>query len=67
MLRCEMTVDRNTGMPKGFGFVSYDNAASADAAIGSINSQTIDGKTFRIEKTQEDAGPAMPRPAGGGF
>ena len=54
LLRAEMTVDKETGMSKGFGFVSYDNPASAEAAIAAMNGAQIGGRTIRIERTQED-------------
>ena len=54
LLRAEITLDKETGVSKGFGFVSYDNVQSADAAMASMNGAMIGGKQIRIEKTAED-------------
>ena len=39
---------------KGFGFVSFDNPMSADAAMAAMNGAMIAGRQIRIEKTAED-------------
>jgi len=41
--------DRSTGASKGFGFVGYDNPASAQCAIQSMNGMQIDGKRLKVE------------------
>ena len=54
LLRAEITVDKDTGVSKGFGFISYDNVASANAAMEAMNGAMIAGRQIRIEKTAED-------------
>jgi len=56
LLRAEITVDKDTGVSKGFGFVSYDNPMSADAALSAMNGAMVGGRQIRIEKTAEDGG-----------
>jgi len=56
MVRCEITYDKDTGISKGFGFVSYDSAEAADAAMAAMNGAMIGGRQIRIEKTSEDGG-----------
>ena len=45
---------QDTGVSKGFGFVSFTDPASADAAMASMNGAMIGGRQIRIEKTAED-------------
>mmetsp|Transcript_17660 Transcript_17660/g.53629 ORF Transcript_17660/g.53629 Transcript_17660/m.53629 type:complete len:221 (-) Transcript_17660:55-717(-) len=51
LLRAEMTIDKDTGMPKGYGFVSFSDPASADMAMAQLNQQVLFDKQIRIEKT----------------
>jgi len=48
--------DRETGRPRGFGFVEMDDAA-ADAAISSLKGYTMAGRTLNVNE-------ARPRPEG---
>lgn len=49
--------DRETGTSKGFGFVSYDNAVSAQTAIMNLNGLMIGSKRLKVEiKTQRNGG-----------
>ena len=42
--------EKTTGVSKGFGFVSYDNPASAQTAIAGMHGMSIDsGKRLRVE------------------
>ena len=54
LVRCEITVDKDTGISKGFGFVSYSTPEAADAAMAAMNGAMIGGRQIRIEKTSED-------------
>ena len=54
ILRAEITLDKDTGVSKGFGFVSFDTVAAADAAIAGMHGATVAGKQLRVEKTSED-------------
>ena len=54
ILRAEITLDKETGTSKGFGFVSFDNPQAADAAMAAMNGAMIGGRQIRIEKTAED-------------
>ena len=53
-----MIMDRETGRPRGFGFVEMDDAG-ADAAIVALNGTNFGGRTLRVNEAQ-------PRPEGGG-
>jgi RNA recognition motif-containing protein len=41
--------DKNSGRSKGYGFVSYDNAPSAEKAIIKINGKQALGKRLKVE------------------
>ncbi|MEJ2509494.1 MAG: RNA-binding protein [Gammaproteobacteria bacterium] len=49
--------DRETGRPRGFGFVEME-PADAEAAIQALNGQDMGGRALRINEAQERA----PRP-----
>jgi len=51
VLRAEMTVDKDTGQSKGYGFVSYTTVEAADAAMAQMNGSLVGDKQIRIEKT----------------
>ena len=53
--------DRETGRPRGFGFVEMDDAA-ADAAISSLNGTEMGGRSLNIN----EAKPRENRGGGGG-
>ena len=41
--------DKTSGRSKGYGFVSYDNASSAEKAITKINGKQALGKRLKVE------------------
>ena len=57
-----LMMDRATGRPRGFGFVTMSTAEEAQAAIAALNGKQLDGRdlTVNIAKPREE------RPAGGG-
>ena len=58
----KLVTDRETGKPRGFGFVQMeDNAALT--AIEALNGQELGGRNLRINEARERA----ERPSGGGF
>lgn len=54
--------DRETGRPRGFGFVEMD-AETATAAIGALNGSDLGGRTLRVNEARgrEDRGSSRPR------
>ncbi|PPQ78884.1 hypothetical protein CVT26_011706 [Gymnopilus dilepis] len=40
--------DRDTGRSRGFGFVTYSSSQEADAAIGGLNEQELDGRRIKV-------------------
>lgn len=51
--------DRETGRPRGFGFVTLGSDAEAQAAIAKLDGFELDGRRLRVNEAQA-------KPAGGG-
>ena len=62
VLEANLMMDRMTGRPRGFGFITMDSAESAQKAIDSLNGAQLDGRalTVNIAKPREE------RTGGGG-
>lgn len=41
-------LDRETGRSRGFGFVTFETAEEAQAAIDGMNEQYLDGRQIRV-------------------
>ena len=54
-----IVTDRETGRPRGFGFVTMPDNTQAQAAIDALNGTEADGRTLNVNE-------AKPKPAGGG-
>lgn len=55
----KLIIDRETGRPKGFGFVEMPNDNEARAAISALDGKDLDGRPMRVNE-------ARPREGGGG-
>jgi RNA recognition motif-containing protein len=54
-------VDRESGQPRGFAFVTMADSQAAASAISQLNGAEIDGRQIRVDEAQE-----RPRSGGGG-
>ena len=54
-----LVMDRDTGRPRGFGFVEFNNDDDAKNAINGMNGKNIDGRDLTVNE-------AKPREGGGG-
>ena len=54
-----LVMDRDTGRPRGFGFVEFSNDEQARAAIAALNGKNFDGRDLTVNE-------ARPREGGGG-
>jgi len=52
-----LVTDRETGQPRGFGFVEMENGA--DKAISQLDGKQVGGRTLKVNE-------ARPRESGGG-
>lgn len=61
-----LPVDRETGRPRGFAFVEFQDRAHAEEAIQRFNGQVFSGRPLAVSeaRAREDRGPGGPRPGG---
>jgi cold-inducible RNA-binding protein len=55
----KVVMERDTGRPRGFGFVEMSTDAEATAAIAALNGQDCQGRALNVNEAQE-------RSSGGG-
>jgi len=62
-----LPVDRETGRPRGFAFVEFQDRGHAEQAIQKFNGQVFNGRPLAVSeaRAREDRGPGGPRPGGG--
>lgn len=58
--KVDLVRDRDTGQPRGFGFVEMTNDNEAESAINGMNGQTLDGRALTVNE-------ARPKTDRGGF
>lgn len=63
---CYVPMDRESGRPKPFGFVTFKDAAAAQAAITKMSGQPLPGDEGQRPLTVNLARPKEERPAHGG-
>ena len=49
---CNLVLDKNSGLSKGFGFVEIPKAGEAKAAMKAINGKLVDGNKLRVKKAE---------------
>lgn len=63
--RVNIVTDRESGQPRGFGFVEMSNDGEGDRAISALNGKELDGRALNVNearaKTERSGG------GGGGF
>jgi RNA recognition motif-containing protein len=59
-----LPVDRETGRPRGFAFVEFQDRTHAEQAIQRFNGQVFNGRPLAVSeaRAREDRGPGGPRP-----
>ena len=58
--RVSLVTDRETGQPRGFGFVEMASDSDAERAIAELNGRELDGRALNINE-------ARPKESRGGF
>lgn len=59
--RVNICTDRDSGQPRGFGFVEMSNDGEGEKAIAALNGRELDGRTLNIN----EARPKTDRASGG--
>ena len=57
-----LVMDRDTGRPRGFGFVEFAEASEANAAISALNGKNVGGRDLTVNEAKA----REPRSGGGG-
>ncbi|UCF48019.1 MAG: RNA-binding protein [Myxococcales bacterium] len=52
----KLITDRDTGRPRGFGFVEMGNSEHADQAISELNGHSMDGRQLNVNEARERSG-----------
>ena len=60
--RVSIVTDRDSGQPRGFGFVEMGTNSEGDAAINALNGYELDGRALNVN----EARPKEQRSGGGG-
>lgn len=56
-----VVTDRFTGKSRGFGFITFAEAESADEALKTMNGAEVDGRPIRIDRANKRVGGPRPR------
>lgn len=62
VIEANLMMDRMTGRPRGFGFVTMSTPDEAQKAIEAMNGRDVDGRALTVNIAR----PREERPAGGG-
>jgi RNA recognition motif-containing protein len=60
-----LITDRDTGRPKGFGFVEMGSPEEAETAKSALDGTQLDGRSIKVDVAKEQA-PRAPRSGGYG-
>ena len=62
----KLITDRDTGRPRGFGFVEMGSSQDADQAIQQLNGYEMDGRQLTVNEARERTGGGGGGGGGGG-
>ena len=62
VVETNLMMDRATGRPRGFAFITMSTPEEAEKAIASMNGAALDGRSLTVNVAK----PREERPAGGG-
>ena len=61
-----LVMDRETGRPRGFGFIEMDDDAAADAAMAALNGANVGGRNLVVNEARPKTGGGFGGGGGGG-
>ena len=64
--RVTIVTDRDSGQPRGFGFVEMTNNAEGDRAIAAVNGKEIGGRALNVNEAKPKSEGASRGGGGGG-
>jgi RNA recognition motif-containing protein len=69
VVEVKLITDRDTGRPRGFGFVEMGSSEEAEGAINELNGYSMDGRPLTVNEARErsSGGGGGGRGGGGGF
>ena len=59
--RCRIVTERETGKPRGFGFIEFFDIPTAESAIRNLSGSELNGRTIRIVFAEGGPGDFRPR------
>lgn len=62
--RVNIVTDRDSGQPRGFGFVEMANDGEGEKAIAAVNGMDLDGRTLNVNEARPKE--SRPRSGSGG-
>jgi RNA recognition motif-containing protein len=62
---CKLITDRETGQPRGFGFVEMNNDTEANAAMRALDGKDLGGRTLKVNEAKPQPGTGAGRAGGG--
>jgi RNA recognition motif-containing protein len=62
VVEANLMMDRETGRPRGFAFITMSTPEEAQAAVTALNGASLDGRALTVN----EARPKADRPSGGG-
>jgi RNA recognition motif-containing protein len=66
VVEVKIVTDRDTGQPRGFGFVEMATPADAQAVMAQWNGQQLEGRALKVNEAQERTGGGGGGGRGGG-
>ena len=69
MTEVDLIMDKFSGRPRGFGFVTMETKEAAEAAIQALNGKEVDGRAMTVNEARprEERPPRSGGGGGGGF
>jgi RNA recognition motif-containing protein len=60
-----VVMNRDTGRSRGFGFVTFQDSAAAQASMTALNGKELDGRALRLDFANESQGGSRGNGRGG--